>query len=62
MIQSFLSGLLTGGVVVWLYRHRIEQAAQAWTEPVRRRAADGVGFAIDGLEVVRDSLEGRSAA
>jgi hypothetical protein len=58
MLGSFLTGVITGGVLVAMFGRRVFESIDAKTRATRFRVADTVGRAAEGLETAREVIEG----
>jgi hypothetical protein len=57
MIKSFLTGFITGAVVMGVYGRQIAEYIEDNTFTLRMKAAEGLGAVAQGVDSVRDTVE-----
>ncbi|HUF93921.1 MAG TPA: hypothetical protein VMR23_16215 [Candidatus Limnocylindria bacterium] len=57
MIKSFLTGVIAGGVAVWMFGDQIRDYVDDVTHDLRGQAAAGLEGAAERLQSVADTVE-----
>ena len=57
MIKSFVTGLIAGGVAVWMYGDQIRDYVDDVTSDLRGQAAAGLEGAAERLQSVAETVE-----
>jgi hypothetical protein len=57
MIKSFLTGLIAGGTVVWMFGDQIRDYVDDVTSDLRGQAAAGLEGAAERLQSVAETVE-----
>lgn len=57
MIKSFLTGLIAGGVAVWMFGDQIRDYVDDVTSDLRGQAAAGLEGAAERLQSVAETVE-----